>query len=219
MPPKIRAVVRSLVLLLNTPWARRRAVRTLAAAPRPLKLEIGGLSSRPGWIVTNVNAVTKLYLDATRRWPLEDASVSYVYADNVIEHLSLESTRAMLVEAARCLRPGGVIRLVTPDVRAHVELYLSGDQAIHDHVAQFYRSKGIVVEHPVDLIRVPIGEFGHHLGYMWDFEAAAAELERAGFVAVVRATTGRSSHVELDGLDVRTGEGGVQLAVEASRPA
>ncbi|EFQ82057.1 methyltransferase domain protein [Aeromicrobium marinum DSM 15272] len=201
----------------NTPLAKARTRRVLAKAPRPLKLEIGGLVQRPGWVVTNVNAVTRNYLDATVRWPLEDASVSHVYSDNVIEHLPLEATRAMLREAHRCLQPGGVIRLITPDVRAHVEMYLSGAPALDSAAAQHYRALGLHVEHPIDVLRVPIGEFGHHAGYMYDLETLTVELERAGFHSVVRTPTGSSEHPDFDGLDQRTSEGGAQLSVEATR--
>ena len=60
--------------------------------------------------MTNVNAVTRNFLDATTRWPLEDSSVSHVYADNVIEHITLDAGRAMLAEASGACSPGGVIR-------------------------------------------------------------------------------------------------------------
>jgi len=85
-------VIRAGVLAVNTPLAKARLRRTLAKTPRPLRLEIGGLTKRDGWVITNVNAVTRNYLDATRRWPLEDGSVSLVYADNVIEHIPLAAT-------------------------------------------------------------------------------------------------------------------------------
>lgn len=217
MNPKLRKVVRGGVLAVNTPMAKVRTRRALAKSDRPLKIEIGGLVQRPGWVVTNVNAVTRNYLDATRRWPLEDASVSHVYSDNVIEHLPLAATRAMLAEAHRCLQPGGVIRLITPDVRAHVEMYLSGAPALEDAAALHYRNLGLVVEHPIDVLRIPIGAFGHHEGYVFDFETLRFELERAGFTDVIRTPTGESGHSEFSGLDRRTSEGGAQLAVEATR--
>lgn len=217
MNPTVYRAVRATVRTVNTPIAKVRARRALGEASRPLKLEIGGLVPRPGWVVTNVNAVTRNYLDATRTWPLEDGSVSHVYSDNVIEHLPLEATRAMLAEAYRCLQPGGVIRLITPDVRAHVEMYLSGQPALDDAAATHYRELGLVVEHPIDVLRIPIGAFGHHEGYVFDFETLKIELEKAGFSDVVRTPTGSSDRPEFAGLDQRTSEGGAQLAVEAVR--
>ncbi|MGJ9412782.1 class I SAM-dependent methyltransferase [Aeromicrobium sp. CF4.19] len=217
MNPTFRKLARAVVLTGNTPLARARARRAFATAPRPFKLEVGGLSPREGWVVTNVNAVTRLYLDATSTWPLEQSSLSHVYSDNVIEHLTLDATRRMLREAHRCLAPGGIIRLITPDVRAHVEMYLSGATALDEAAARHYRDLGLVVEHPIDVLRIPIGAFGHHEGYVFDLETLTVELEAAGFTDVVRTPTGQSEHPELSGLDVRTSEGGAQLSVEARR--
>lgn len=202
---------------MNTPLARRRATRAFESAPRPLRLEIGGLARRTGWVVTNVNAVTRNFMDATVEWPLENGSVEYVYSDNVIEHLSLESGRALLAEAFRCLRPGGVIRLITPDLRGHVEKYLAGVAPAGDPEAAVYEQMGLTVEHPLDWVRIPIASFGHHEGYVYDFETLARELERVGFSSVVRTELGQSSHDALVGLDQRTDEGGTQMAVEAIR--
>jgi hypothetical protein len=214
--PRLRAVARAGVRTVNSPLAKARTTRVLAKAPRPLRLEVGGLSPRPGWIVTNVNAVARLYLDATVRWPLEDDSVEYIYADNVIEHITIDAGRAMLAEAARCLRPGGVIRLVTPDIRTHVEMYLSGEDPLESAAGRHYRSMGLTVEHPIDLVRIPIGSFGHHEGYVYDFETLEQELIRVGFHSPKRCELGESDHSELAGLDNRGHEGGAQMAVEAT---
>ena len=217
MNPRVRAVVRAAVLGVNTPLAKGRLRRALSSGDRPLKIEIGGLTRRPGWVVTNVNAVTRNYLDATRRWPVEDGAVSHVYADNVIEHLPLAAGRAMLAEAHRCLQPGGRIRLVTPDIRKHVELYLAGDAAVDGEVGAAYRALGLVVEHPIDLMRIPIGSFGHHQGYVYDFATLDHELKRAGFHSTTEYPLGSSDDPVLAGLDQRTDEGGAQIAVEAVR--
>ncbi|KMO84414.1 hypothetical protein MCHUDSM44219_00706 [Mycolicibacterium chubuense] len=122
----------------------------------------------------------------------------------------------MLQEARRCLRPGGVIRTVTPDLRAHVDMYLQGDGVVNNEVALHYRDIGMQVEYPIDLIRIPVAAFGHHAGYLYDFETLAAELQRAGFSNIVRCSLGESEHEALRDLDLRGHEGGAQLAVEAT---
>ena len=215
--PRLRAVLRTTVLTVNTPLAKRRASKAFDGAARPIKLEIGGLTKRPGWVVTNVGPLTSNYMDATIRWPLEDASVSHVYSDNVVEHLPLEAGRVMFTETYRCLQPGGVVRMVTPDLRAHVENYLAGKAPAGDPEAKVYEEMGLTVEHPLDWVRIPIASFGHHEGYVYDFETLKLELERAGFRDVVRRPLGESSHAEFAGLDQRADEGGAQMAVEATR--
>ena len=217
MNPRLRAAARTVVRTANTPLAKARASRAIGRASRPIRLEVGGLQERPGWLVTNVNATARNFLDATARWPFDDGDLEYVYADNVIEHITLAQGRAMLAEAYRCLRPGGVIRLVTPDLREHVELYLRGDAAVESQVAASYRQLGVEVAHPIDLVRIPIATFGHHLGYLYDYPTLAAELTRVGFVDPTRHAPGDSPHADLKGLDQRAHEGGAQMAVEAVR--
>ncbi len=215
--PRTRAAVRAAVRAVNTPLAKARTHRALAAAERPLKLEIGGLEPRDGWVITNVNAVTRNYLDATSTWPLQDSEAAYIFSDNVIEHIPLAAGRVMLREAYRVLQPGGVIRLVTPDIRKHVDLYLAGASSVRGDVAKEYRDLGLVVEHPIDLIRIPIGSFGHHEGYVYDFEVLEDELKRAGFHSVVFCQMGESEHEALRGIDFRLAQEGAQIVVEATR--
>ncbi|MDT4915690.1 MAG: hypothetical protein QOH89_390, partial [Pseudonocardiales bacterium] len=187
MNPRVRRVVREGVRTVNRPVATARFRAAVRKAPRPIALEVGGLKKRDGWLAVNINAVTPYYMDGTKPWIFEDRSLSHVYADNMIEHVPLAGGRVFFAEAYRCLRPGGTIRLVTPDVRTHVEMYLKGDAAVvSGPLADEYRSLGVVIEHPIDLLRTPIGEFGHHAGYVYDFETLDAELQRAGFQPAVR---------------------------------
>lgn len=214
--PRARRPLRTCVQIINAPFARARLRKHLTRVQRPIRLEIGGTQPRHGWVVTNVSAVTRFYLDATQRWPFADDTLEYVYQDNVIEHLTLNAGRAMLKEARRCLQPGGTIRIVTPDLRAHVDMYLSGENALASEASVHYQSLGLVVEHPIDLVRIPIASFGHHEGYLYDFDTLTTELERAGFTRAVRVELGTSGHDALRGLDIRSHEGGAQLAVEAT---
>jgi hypothetical protein len=215
--PRLRVALRETVRAINKPFGKVRTRRAFAKAERPIKLEIGGLVPRDGWIITNVNATTRHYLDATSPWPVADASVQYVFSDNVIEHIPLAAGRAMLEQAHRSMQPGGVIRLVTPDIRKHVELYLAGDSVLDGDVAKEYRAMGLVVEHSIDLIRIPIGSFGHHEGYVYDFEVIEAELKRVGFHSVVQVEMGESEHDPLRGIDFRMAQEGAQIVVEAIR--
>jgi SAM-dependent methyltransferase len=218
MNPRVRRTVRAAVHAVNRPIATARFRVAVRKWPRPIALEVGGLKPRPGWFMVNVNAVTPYYMDGTRKWPFEDGALSHVYADNMIEHVPLAGARVFFAEAYRCLRPGGIIRLVTPDVRAHDELYLSGDrEVVRGPLAEVYRSIGVVIEHPIDMLRTPIGEFGHHAGYVYDFETLDAELRRAGFAPAVRRDPHESDDPKLRGLEERSGQGPLQMVVEAVR--
>jgi predicted SAM-dependent methyltransferase len=215
--PQLRRIVRETVRATNRPVASVRFRRAARRMPRPFALEVGGLKKRPGWLPVNVNAVTPYYMDGTKPWPFEDGALSHVYADNMIEHVPLAGARVFFAEAHRCLRPGGIIRLVTPDVRTHVELYLAGDDVVRSNLADEYRSLGVVIEHPIDMLRTPIGEFGHHAGYVYDFDTLDAELRRAGFAPAVRRNMQESDDPMLRGLEERPAHGPLQMVVEAVR--
>jgi hypothetical protein len=214
----LRDAARRALLAVDAPLAKARLQRAVRSAPEPVALEVGGRGPRPGWLVAGAEARAPHRLDVTKRWPIADGALSFVYADNIIEDMSLEAGRAFLAEAHRCLQPGGVIRLVTPDIGRHVALYLAGASAVQGPVASRYRSAGVVMEHPIDLMRAPIGGFGHHAGYVYDLEALTDELQRTGFGRVVHEPAGESDHPHLVGLESGTGAGADgQLVLEATR--
>jgi predicted SAM-dependent methyltransferase len=199
----------------------RRFTSAVRKAQGPLRIEIGAwTTSRPGWISTDVHWRGDCYLDATRTWPVPDDSVEYIYADNVVEHLTLEQNRFLLAEAVRALQPGGRIRLVTPDVGALAALYLAGPeaaQALRDELID----EGYAIHHQVDVLRFAFQDDGHHVGYLWDVESLASELTRAGFVDVSIHEAGSSGDPALCGLEVRVGSpvAGICVIVEAVKPS
>lgn len=213
--PMLRDAVRSAVKNINEPFAKERFRKHYARRGGIVKLEIGGRRQRDGWLVTDVGPLAPLYLDVTHKWPVDSDSVDIIFSDNVIEHLSLSDGRKMLAEAQRCLKPGGVLRLVTPDLRAHIEIYSTGHSALESPAALHYRRGGQTVEHPLDLVRIPIASFGHHAGYVYDFESLSLELRNAGFKDVKRCQLGFSENKDLMGLDSRTDSGEAQMAAEA----
>ena len=54
--------------------------------------------------------------DLRRPFPWPDASASVVYSSHTLEHLTREDGRRFLRECRRVLAPGGVVRIVVPDV-------------------------------------------------------------------------------------------------------
>jgi ubiquinone/menaquinone biosynthesis C-methylase UbiE len=56
--------------------------------------------------------------DCSQPWPLPDASLDLVFSSNFIEHLSTKSDlETCLQEAQRCLRPGGQLIFLGPNIR------------------------------------------------------------------------------------------------------
>jgi predicted SAM-dependent methyltransferase len=69
-----------------------------------------------------------IYANAAKCIPLASSSVAVVYSSHMLEHLDRTEALALLHEVHRVLIPGGVIRLVVPDLLRRVRAYVeSGD--------------------------------------------------------------------------------------------
>ena len=62
--------------------------------------------------------------DLTTGLPYPDFSFDVVYSSHVIEHLTLPQLRDFLAECHRVLKPGGILRLVFPDLEEIARNYL-----------------------------------------------------------------------------------------------
>ncbi len=67
--------------------------------------------------------------DLRKRLPFGDASAAVVYSSHALEHLHRDEAVAVLREARRVLEPGGICRVVVPDVAAIVRWYLERAEA------------------------------------------------------------------------------------------
>jgi predicted SAM-dependent methyltransferase len=211
-----KSVIKLGITTVHSPVGRWRLQRALAKDGKPRRFELGSNRRRPGWLVTNASWRARYFLDAAQPWPVDAGSVDLVFADNVIEHLTLDQGRAALRHAHAALRPGGTIRLATPDIEAAARLYLGEDEERAAAVLGMHRQRGRIADHQVDLLRVPFTEFGHHLGYLYDEASLGAELKRAGFHDIRRCDTGQSEVPALRNLENRLDEEDyVQFILEA----
>ena len=83
------------------------------------KLQLGaGSTVLSGWFNADRDPERpqSAYLDTAHRFPLPDASFDYVFSEHQIEHLSSSRGLFMLAECYRILRPGGRIRIATPNL-------------------------------------------------------------------------------------------------------
>jgi predicted SAM-dependent methyltransferase len=92
-----------------------------------------GASTEPGRIFAVDGRHHFTQLDICRPLPFEDGCVDWVYAEHLVEHVSLAEGIGWLTEVRRILAPGGVLRLTTPDLRRYAENYLSGGTMFARH--------------------------------------------------------------------------------------
>jgi predicted SAM-dependent methyltransferase len=217
----VRAVVEDTLSVANKPIAGKRFRDAIAATePGTARVVVGGGNiNLPGWINTDVYWRTKYYLDLTKPWPVPNGSIDKIYADNVIEHFTLEAGRIVLKNMFDALCPGGTVRLATPDVERTARAYLENSDLAAAHL-QRHQKKGIPATHPVDLLRVTFAEAKHYLGYCYDYAALSEEMAAVGFSDIHREEAGDSLDPAFDGLEARAtdSERATALIVVASRP-
>lgn len=96
---------------------------------RFLRLVPADMADTPRW------APQVLLADARRNLPFPSGGVDAIYSSHFLEHLSREDAARFLSEARRLLKPGGLIRIVVPDLAAVVEGYRQERAAGDPHAA------------------------------------------------------------------------------------
>jgi glycosyltransferase involved in cell wall biosynthesis/predicted SAM-dependent methyltransferase len=213
----------------------RREYARYLAAHSIRKLQIGaGPNPLPGWLNTDLHPDIYpdrrdeiFFLDATRRFPIPDASFDYVFSEHQIEHVAEKEARQMLRECFRVVVPGGRIRIATPDLAAIVALYEEPFDPVKQHYVTWVSTK-LDAQLRTEAARCYVVNqmftaYGHR--FVYDEAALRALLEDAGFTDVTRHAPGESEDPELMGLEAHgraIGDEAVNrfetMALEARRP-
>jgi predicted SAM-dependent methyltransferase len=85
-----------------------------------------GSTFHQGWINFDLNPTERgvRHADLSKGIPLEENSCDAVYHAHVLEHLSKDQGRRFLSECFRVLKPGGLLRVVVPDLEGIVRNYV-----------------------------------------------------------------------------------------------
>jgi predicted SAM-dependent methyltransferase len=118
--------------------------------------------------------------DCRLRLPFANGAVDGIRVEHFVEHLDVrEELPALLRDAVRVLRPGGVLRIIVPDAGRYLHAYCTQDLS-------GFRALGFSEPFPEDLpTRMDIV---NHVFHQWhehrwayDFDTLADRLRRAGF--------------------------------------
>jgi predicted SAM-dependent methyltransferase len=173
------------------------------AFPRCLHLGCG-VHPLTGWLNTDLGAHAPgiIRLDATRTFPFEDDVFDFVFSEHMIEHLPYHAADGMLAECFRTLKPGGTVRISTPDLAFLLALFgrpLTGiqQQYVDWSIRTFIRHAPRTA--PVFVLNNFVRDWGHQ--FIYDEQTLRQSLEAAGFVDVVRCGLNDSRHAALRNLE------------------
>lgn len=189
-------------------WMRRRAARLksdryLAESSEP-KLHVGcGPYSLEGWLNADIDLKrgnVDIFLDAREPLPFEEGQFHFVFAEHLLEHLGFDEGRRFLKEVSRVLKPGGVVRISTPDLEFLLRYYSDSsheaDRYTEYHGREFLRTE---VRSRALVVSNFFYDFGHRVIYDWDLLVKV--LEEAGLRGVERRQVGESPHEALRGIE------------------
>jgi predicted SAM-dependent methyltransferase len=147
--------------------------------------------------------VARFALDVEKPLPIPNSVFDAIYGSEVIEHIEREEAKRFLHQAYRVLKPGGVVRLTTPDLKAVCEIYLG----INDQTSlEDQKSTWLEPEFSRDYwINKFFRGWGHQ--WIWDFESLTELIRSSGFDRVerVQPQVTKSGMPELENLETRYG--------------
>lgn len=136
--------------------------------------------------------------DIRKPLPFPDGAADAVYASHVLEHLYREEGRQLIRESYRVLAPGGIIRVIVPDLHAIVREYM-GDRPFGELSptqkalpAADLLNERLLMRWPSPsrqnlVLRIyEAWQDFHSHKWMYDEQSLACLLNSAGFVDVVR---------------------------------
>jgi predicted SAM-dependent methyltransferase/glycosyltransferase involved in cell wall biosynthesis len=212
--PGTRQVPASSTSALGNLVAANRGVGTseidrYLATPGPHKLEIGaGPNGKAGWLATDLQACRSnsggavIALDATKRFPLPDNSFDRVYTEHMIEHIPFDDGLNMLGECHRVLKPGGVLRVVTPSI-LFLQRIISDQRSVLEQQYRNWAVKHCIIDPPAVTNAMFLNNFvrawGHQ--FIYDHETLQLALRLAGFTVVKEFELNESDHEDLKNLE------------------
>jgi predicted SAM-dependent methyltransferase len=162
-----------------------------------------------------------LQFDSREPYPFEDESFEWAYSEHFIEHLDLEDVIVWLGRIRRLLKPGGLLRVSTPDLGLYMEGYVqSGHGFFSEHRERLsglrmFRDR-VVPERRAWMVN-QIFLFWKHK-WIFDFDEVRYAAEQAGFDPgdVVQRSFNEGAVPEMAALDI-PGRNDESLYVELTR--
>jgi SAM-dependent methyltransferase len=169
------------------------------------KLQIGTQENiLPGWLNTDLLPVDGrvVFLDARERFPFDDSTLDYIFCEHCIEHITYTEGLSALRECYRVLKPGGRVRIATPNLNNIIGLCASPRSEMQERYIEWYidsftpqfasYAPGFVVNNCFRL-------WGHQ--FIYDPDTLGLAMRTAGFSELRWFAPGESKDENLRGIE------------------
>lgn len=172
-------------------------------ASKNLQLHIGsGPYNLAGWINLDIFPA-QLSTNVLWGLPFTNGQCRYVFLSHLLEHLFYPTdAMALLQEIYRILQPGGVVRIVVPDIEQCIRAYQENNKEFFQQRVEHWGAgdgNATRLEHFLSYAGAgpdPAWLFeAHKFGY--DFETLERALQRAGFKTIIRSSFMASEYAAL----------------------
>lgn len=162
-----------------------------------------------GWVNVDIDPESRpeVLADLSVGLPFRDGCAAFMHTEDFIDQLDIEGAARFLRECHRILGPGGVIRVLTPDVEKLCAMYLNEPGALkalwreHVGVPLMYGTAG-------EIVNMGMRFAGHT--FLYDAETLGQLAADCGFKAR-QVAFGESEFTQLRGLDLRSPENAISL--------
>lgn len=145
------------------------------------------------------------YMDMTTGLIFADNTFDIVYCEQNIEHFNYDMGHFIISEFYRVLKPGGILRLSTPDLEMLIDLYTQDDESM-DYCASWEKPMGFYKN--IDpftkcmFFNKYFSAWGHK--FLFDQETLEGVLKKTGFNNIIRCEFYKSDTPALAGLEVHS---------------
>ena len=169
------------------------------------KLQLAGSNSLlDGWLNTDIFLTqdSLVYLDVTKPFPFEDNTLDYIMGEHMIEHIDYPAGQSMLRECYRVLKPGGRVRMATPDLRVLLALHSTEKTDLQRYYIDWAATRFVPEVRECKDVFV-INHFSQAWGhrFLYDQELLRHALHTAGFRAIEFYKPGDSEDPNLRNLE------------------
>jgi len=180
------------------------------------KISLGSGGVRfPGWIHVDLDPQweTDVVADLRKPLPFSDGEAAFLQSEDFIGQLTLDEAEAFFRECHRVLKPGGVLRLLTPDLHLLLSMYVSRDPRLL-HLWETHVGIPLKTRTFGELVNLAM-RFANHQ-FFFDEETLRRVMEPIGF-RVTRVSYNESAWPELRGLDQRTPETAISMYLDCEK--